>query len=100
MAFYHKVTIVRASGRVTKRFSSTYDSPYDQVGNFVRHALAMPKTVRVEVEETDTQLYGYPMAQRSYPRAVALKNGRAYVFHGHGANTAWLLDSARDLRLG
>jgi hypothetical protein len=88
MAYYHTVTIVRKSQRVTKAFT-----PHDENGSvdaFIRAAILMPKTVRVEVTEEDTQLYAYPANKRSYQRAVVLKDGRAYKFHGHGCGVAFL----------
>jgi hypothetical protein len=87
MAYYHTVTIIRNKQKVKKEFT-----PSDKCGSvdeFIRAAIRMPATVRVEVAETDTQLYAYPMAQRSYPRAVVTKSG-AWVYHGHGAETAWM----------
>lgn len=97
MGYHHTVTIVRASSTVTKRFSAfDHDkqqfNPRGQVDDFIRRALKMPKTVRVEVTETDTQLYGYPMSERSYQRAVVLKDGRAYQFYGKNCSAAFLHD--------
>jgi hypothetical protein len=90
MAFYYNVKIVRAKQHVTKHFGSEANS--GDVDRYIRAALAMPATVRVEVSETDTQLHGLPFAKRTYPRAVILKNRRAYKFYGHGADYAFLHD--------
>lgn len=95
MAFNWTVKIIRASGTVTKRFT---DFNHDkgqfnrlwQVRDCVLAAIKMPKTIRVEVQEEDTQLYGYPSNDRSYPMATVLKDGRAYKFHGKNANAAFL----------
>jgi hypothetical protein len=97
MAYYHTVKLIRASGAVTKHFSDfDYDkqqfNPRGQVDDFIHRAIKMPKTVRVEVTETDTQLYGYPFSERSYQRAVVLKDGRAYQFYGKNCPTAFLHD--------
>lgn len=90
MAFLYKVKIIRAKQQVSRTFGP--EANYCDVDRFIQKAAKMPATIRVEVDETDTQLYGYPMAQRTYPRAVLLKDGRAYKFYGLGANTAFLHD--------
>lgn len=96
MAYYRTVKIIRASGRNTTRRFSDFNhetgsyNPCDQVDVFIRKALAMPKTLRVEVDEEDTQLFGLPISQRTYQRAVVLKDGRAWQFYGHCATAAFL----------
>lgn len=100
MAFNHIVTIVRDKRRVTHRFTqfnrdTCQMNPVYQVRDFVAKALRMPATVRVEVIEEDTQLYAYGPDQRSYPRAVFIKDGPTWHFHGHGADVAWREDGVQ-----
>jgi len=96
MTYYWKVKVVRQSGRTVLKSFAGYDYEKEclnarhAVSDYVRKCIGMPATVRVEVEEEDTQLFAYPPEQRRYPKAVVLKDGRAWQFYGHAANAAFL----------
>ena len=66
--------------------------------DLIRRAANMPATVRIEVDETDTQLYGYAAEDRTYPRFVIHpKDGRLFRYYGKGDNAAHL-DTSFDAR--
>jgi len=95
MAFYHTIRIAQATKSGVRTVTlATNISAFDQPGkidDLIRRAAAMPATVRVEVDETDTQLYAYPMAERTYPRLVVMpKDGRLFRYYGKGDNAAHL----------
>lgn len=103
MAYYYHIRVVREKHSLTKSF---YPEPFklDRVyslaaSEFIRKALLWPATIRVEVEETDTQLYGYPADKRRYQRMVLKPKARVdgdvprtdlWSFFGLGAKAAHL----------
>jgi len=95
MAFYHTIRIAqqtKSGVRVVTLASniSAYSEP-GKADDLVRRAARMPATIRIDVEETDTQLYGYPVAERTYPRLVIHpKDGRLFRYFGKGDNAAHL----------
>lgn len=107
MGYRHRVTIVRASGHnLVKNFvdidpkTSEY-CPRDRITSLIAKAIGWDKTIRIEIEETDTQLYGLPVARRTYQRAVILKDGRIFEFIGFDANYAHLYDgNLRSFHIG
>ena len=105
MAYYHTVRIAQKtkSGVRTVTIAknvSAFSEP-GKASDIIRRAAAMPATIRIEVDETDTQLYGYPMAERTYPRLVIHpKDGRVFRYFGKGDGAAHLdanLDARRHL---
>ena len=105
MAFYHTIRIAQRtkSGVRTVTLAanvSAYKEP-GKAAEIILRAAAMPATVRIEVDETDTQLYAYPMAERTYPRMVIMpKDGRVFRYYGKGDNVAYFdtsFDARRDL---
>ena len=103
MAYYHTIRIAQQtkSGVRTVTLASNI-SAYGEPGkadDLVRRAARMPATIRIDVEETDTQLYAYPMAERAYPRMVIMpKDGRVFRYYGKGAGAAHL-DTNFDARI-
>ena len=89
MAYYYKVKIIRAKQQISKTFGPVFN--HGDVDAFIRKAAAMPATVRVEVDMTDTQLYGWPMAERTSLCAVVTKT-RAYKLYGRNPDVALLHD--------
>lgn len=94
MAFYHTIRLVqRTKGgirtlTIAKRVS-VYEQP-GKVSDIARKVLACPATLRVEIDEEDTQLYGYPAQERSYQSHVLHKDGRMFRFYGKSSNQAYL----------
>lgn len=95
MAYYHSIRIAQQtkSGVRTLTLASNI-SAHNQPGKIdelIRTAAKMPATIRIEISETDTQLYAYPMEERTYPRIVIMpKDGRLYRYFGKGDNAAHL----------
>ena len=95
MAYYHSIRIAQQtkSGVRTLTLASNI-SAHQQPGKIdelIRTAAKMPATVRIEIDETDTQLYAYPMKERTYPRMVIMpKDGRLFRYFGKGDNAAHL----------
>lgn len=95
MAYFHTVTVVRAGGKRVRFYFKPSDAlthGHRPVTDLLLKAIKWPATLRVEVEEEDTQLYAYPADKRHYPRAVLLKDGRIFEYLGHGDNQARLYD--------
>ena len=105
MAYYHTVRIAQKTKSgvrtVTLAASVSAHNEPGRVDDLIRRAARMPATLRIEVDETDTQLYGYPMPERTYPRLVIIpKDGRLFRYFGKGDNAAHLdanFDSRRHL---
>lgn len=97
MGFYHTVRAVQKTKSgfrtvtVAKNISA-YEEP-GKAGELARKAMAWPATVRVEINEEDTQLYAYPAEDRSYQHHVLHKDGRMYRFYGKNSNLAYLIDN-------
>lgn len=96
MGFFHTIRVVQStvSGLRTvtlaKRISA-YEQP-GKINEIARKAMAWPATVRVEIDEEDTQLYAYPADDRVYQAQVLHKDGRAFRFYGKGSNLAGLVE--------
>ena len=103
MAYYHTIRLAQQTKSGIRAVTlasnlSAYEEP-GKAADIIRRAAAMPATLRIEVEETDTQLYGYPMAERTYPRMVIMpKDGRVFRYYGKGADAAHL-DESFDARI-
>ena len=103
MAYYHTIRIAQQTKSGIRAVTlasnvSAYEEP-GKAAEIIRRAAAMPATLRIEVEETDTQLYAYPMADRTYPRMVIMpKDGRVFRYYGKGAGAAHL-DTNFDARI-
>ncbi len=102
MAFYHTIRIAqRTKSGVRTVTLATNVSAYNDPGKadeLIRRAANMPATVRIEVDETDTQLYGYAAEERTYPLFVIHpKDGRLFRYYGKGDNAAHL-DTSFDAR--
>ena len=95
MAYYHTIRIARQTKAGVRTVTlasniSAYGEP-GKADDLVRRAARMPATIRIDVEETDTQLYAYPVAERTYPRLVIHpKDGRLFRYFGKGDNAAHL----------
>ena len=105
MAYYHTIRIAQQTKAGVRTLTlasniSAYNEP-GQINDLIQRAARMPATVRIEVDETDTQLYAYPMAERTYPRLVIHpKDGRVFRYFGRGGSVAYLdanLDARRHL---
>jgi hypothetical protein len=103
MAYYYHIRVVREKHSLSKSFYPEpfkLDSLYSlAAAEFIHKALLWPATIRVEVEETDTQLYGYPEDKRRYQRMVLIPNARVagdvprtdlWRFFGLSAKAAYL----------
>lgn len=96
MGFYHTVRIAQKTKTGIRTVTlakniSAYNEP-GKADELIRRAANMPATVRIEVDETDTQLYAYPMAERTYPHTVIMpKDGRMFRYYGKVANAAYLI---------
>lgn len=97
MAFFHTLRVVQrtVSGERTvtlaKRISA-YEQP-GKINEIARKAMNWPATVRIEIDEEDTQLYAYPADERTYQSQVLHKDGRMFRFYGKGSNLASLVES-------
>ena len=102
MGFYHTVRIAQKTKTGIRTVTlakniSAYNDP-GKADDLIRRAANMPATVRIEVDETDTQLYAYPIEQRTYPLFVIHpKDGRLFRYYGKGDNAAHL-DASFDAR--
>lgn len=95
MAYYHTLRIAQQtkSGVRTLTLASNIPAHHQpgKIDELIRAAAKMPATIRIEIDETDTQLYGYPMEERTYPRMVIMpKDGRIFRYFGKGDNAAHL----------
>ena len=95
MAYYHTIRIAqqtKAGARtLTLASNISADNEPGQINYLIQRAARMPATVRIEVDETDTQLYAYPMAERTYPKLVIHpKDGRLFRYFGKGDKAAHL----------
>lgn len=101
MAFYHTIRVIQRTRSGVRTLTiarelSAHQNPH-VADDKVRKALAWPATVRVEVDETDTQLYGLPKCKRTYQKHVLLADGRIWHFYGAQAREAHL-DQYHDAR--
>lgn len=102
MAYYHTVKIKQKtkSGIRTVTLGKNI-SAFKEPGKaqaLIMKAAAMPATMRIEVEETDTQLYAFPANERVYLSMVIMpKDGRLFRYFGKGATAAYL-DTSVDAR--
>lgn len=80
MAFFRTVRIIRERSIQSFKFDVNTNAGHDACEAMIRRASRMPKTVRVEVLETDTQLYGLPVEKRTYVQRVVNKIGVWLMF--------------------
>ena len=96
MGFYHTIRAIQKTKTgfravTVAKHLSAYEQP-GKASDIVRKAMAWPSTVRVEIEEEDSQLYAYPAGDRSYQHHVLHKDGRMYRFYGKNSSHAYLID--------
>ena len=102
MGFYHTIRVIQKTKSglravtIGKRVSAYVE--HGKAGDMARKAMLWPATVRVEIDEEDTQLCGYPANERTYQKCVIHKDGRKFNFYGKNGNLA-LLDEHFDARL-
>lgn len=98
MAYYYTIKVVRNTRKGVKTVCLGKDvyvgSHADRAGvaALVVRAFKMPATIRVELDERDTQLYAYPEKERVYQKHVILKNGQLWKFYGKGSEKAVLVE--------
>lgn len=93
MGFYYTVVLEEHSGVRTVLLNELEGYNYhDLINNVVRNALPLRITKHIEVYEMDTQLYGLPVAERTYPKYVLHPDGRLFQYYGANARSAHLVD--------
>ena len=98
MAYYYTIKVVRNTRNGVRTVCLGKDvyvgrhAASTGVAALVVRAFKMPATIRVEVDERDTQLYGYREEERIYQKHVLLKNGQMWKFYGKNSNKADLVD--------
>ena len=98
MAYYYTIKVVRNTRKGVKTVCLGKDvyagsvTTCAGVAALVVRAFKMPATIRVEVDERDTQLYAYPEEERIYQKHVLLKNGQMWKFYGKGSEKAVLVE--------
>ena len=98
MAYYYTIKVVRNTRNGVRTVCLGKDvyvgsqSDHAAVTALVARAFKMPATIRVEVDERDTQLYAYREEERIYQKHVLLKNGQLWKFYGKNSNKAALVE--------
>ena len=99
MAYYYTIKVVRNTRNGVRTVCLGKDvyvgshAARTAVAALVVWAFKMPATIRVELDERDTQLLSYRDEERIYQKHVLLKNGQLWKFYGKGSNKATLVEN-------